>query len=84
MKRMADPAARRSTHNPILAIPSVRSAIEQMSADDRARWRLILHAIRDDARARADKALKTHKPPMYVYWKAVGVVCNHLARVVAR
>ena len=50
----------------------------------------VRHLIRDlcrelalDARVRADKAWKTHKAPMAVYWKAVSVYAGHLARALA-
>lgn len=78
-----DRSARREVRNPMLALPSVRVALAEMSDADRLRWRSILLAIRDDARLRADKCWKTHKPPMAAYWKAIGVICNHLARCLA-
>lgn len=78
---MTDRSARREVRNPMLALPAVRDAVAEMSAEDRMRWRRILLAIRDDARTRADKCWRTHKPPMAAYWKAIGVICNHLARV---
>lgn len=78
---MLDRSRRREVRNPMLAMPAVRAALAEMTPDDRARWRRILLAIRDDARERAEKSWKTHKPPMAVYWKTIGVVCNHLARV---
>jgi NADPH-dependent ferric siderophore reductase len=78
---MADRSARREVRNPMLAIPAVRAAIAEMSSEDRARWRRIMLAIRDDARDRADKAWCKHKPPIAAYWAAVGVLCNHLSRI---
>lgn len=78
-----DRSARREVRNPILGLPIVKAAIAEMTPDDRIRWRRILLAIRDDCRVRADQCWRKHKPPMAVYWKAFGVVCNHLARVLA-
>lgn len=80
---MGDRSNRREVRNPMLAIPTVRAALAEMSDDDRARWRRIMLAIRDDARERAEKCWRTHKPPMAAYWKAIGVVCNHIARCLA-
>lgn len=81
VRTILERSARREVRNPMLAIPEVRSAIAEMSDDDRDRWRRILIAIRNDARDRAEKAWRKHKPPVAAYWAAVGVVCNHLSRV---
>lgn len=68
------------TRNPLLALPGA-VALQQLTAEQRAPLAIALRSIQADARLRADKCWKTHKAPMAVYWKAVGVYCGHLARV---
>lgn len=68
--------------NPLLALDGA-VALQSLDATTRA---LIARALRDiqrDARLRAEKCWKTHKAPMAVYWKAVGVYSGHLARVLS-
>lgn len=71
---------RREVRNPLLVLPGFR-ALQRLDPDTRA---ALSHAFREmqaDARLRADKAWRTHKAPMALYWKAVGVYAGHTARV---
>lgn len=79
---MSARSTRREVRNPLLALP----AAQRLTATDapwRAELRALLLELRDDCRARADKAWRTHKAPMALYWKAVGVYAGHLARLLA-
>jgi hypothetical protein len=73
-------ANRREVRNPVLALPAAQRILE---ADQSVRQllRSILLDIRDDARQRAAECWRRHKAPMAVYWKAVSVYANHIARV---
>jgi hypothetical protein len=77
---MGERSNRREVRNPLLALPAVQSLTEQ-PAEVRALLVSTLKAIQTDARVRAELAWRTHKAPMAVYWKAVGVYAGHLARV---
>ncbi|MDB5737842.1 MAG: hypothetical protein JWO65_1510 [Sphingomonas bacterium] len=56
------------------------AALGKLDPATRAVIATILRDIQRDARDRADKCWRTHKAPMAVYWKAVGVYAGHLAR----
>jgi len=80
---MSDRSARREVRNPILGLQAAKLALVELTPAERQRVRAVLLAIRDDARGRAAKCWATHKAPMALYWKAVGVYANHIARVLA-
>lgn len=78
---MADRSTRREVRNPLLALP----AMQTLLATPESRLLIpVLRGIQADARGRADKAWKTHKAPMALYWKAVSVYAGHLARALNR
>lgn len=79
---MTDRSSRREVRNPILALPAAKLALIELTPDERLRVRAVLLAIRDDARARAQESWRRHKAPMALYWKAVAVYANHIARVI--
>lgn len=66
--------------NPLLALDGVK-ALRALDPTVRATIASALKEVQLDARERADKAWRTHKAPMAVYWKAVGVYAGHLSRV---
>ncbi|TVS08237.1 MAG: hypothetical protein EA417_23175 [Gammaproteobacteria bacterium] len=72
-------SARPEIRNPVLALPSARKLAEMDPVSRRA-VEAVLRDLADDARARADKAWRSHKAPMAAYWKAVSVYARHLAR----
>jgi hypothetical protein len=67
----------------LLSLPAVR-ALQELPCDVREALALALRAVQADARSRADQCWRKHKAPMAVYWKAVGVYCGHLARVIGQ
>jgi len=80
---MKERSTRADIRNPVLALSGV-AALRDLPPDTRA---VIANALRDvqrDARERADKCWRTHKAPMALYWKAVGVYSGHIARAVIR
>lgn len=77
-----DRSSRREVRNPILGLPAAK-AMQDLSPLTRSVLRGLMLNLRDDARARADKCWRTHKAPMALYWKAVGVYANHIARALA-
>lgn len=77
---MAIRSNRADVRNPILALAGARAAIDGLDDAPRAALRTILLAIQADARDRAEKCWRTHKAPMAVYWKALGVYAGHIAR----
>ena len=74
---------RADVRNPLLQLEEVAD-LRRLPAETRSAMSLAFRAIQRDARARADKCWRTHKAPMAVYWKAVGVYAGHLARVLDR
>lgn len=81
---LAEPADRRSerrdVRNPLLALPGFK-ALQRLPAGVRTQIAAALREMQADCRQRAEKCWRTHKAPMAVYWKAVGVYCGHVARV---
>lgn len=71
---------RAEVRNPLLALPQAR-VFATFDAPVQYALRDLLLAISVDARARADKAWRTHKGPMALYWKCVAVYTKHVARL---
>jgi hypothetical protein len=69
-----------SVRNPLTALP-VAQRIAAAPPEVRELWRALCLELRDDARDRAAKAWRTHKAPMACYWKVVGVLAGHAARL---
>ena len=76
-------SARADVRNPVLALPGV-AALRALDPSTRAAIAGALRDIQADARERAVKCWKTHKAPMALNWKAVGVYAGHLARALSR
>ena len=76
MSRASNPDVR----NPVLALPATGRLLA-LEPGTKAALRAVLLDIQADARVRAEKCWRTHKAPMAVYWKAVGVYAGHIARV---
>lgn len=74
---------RAEVRNPVLLLPGV-AALRGLDADTRASLAAAFRDIQRDARERAEKCWRTHKAPMALYWKAVGVYAGHIARAVDR
>ena len=66
--------------NPLLGLPAI-GELQELDQASREALRAVLVNLRDDCRARAEKAWRTHKAPMAAYWKAVAVYANHTARI---
>jgi hypothetical protein len=80
---MADRSTRREVRNPLVALPGFGLLLDQ-PADVRVALGAALRSIQADARDRAEKAWRTHKGPMALYWKAVSVYAGHLARIIEK
>ena len=76
---MTDRSSRAIVRNPLLAHPAT-AKLKALPDPARLAIRDLAREIAADARIRADKAWRTHKAPMAVYWKAVAVYAGHLAR----
>jgi hypothetical protein len=80
-----DPAKPRSTRaevrNPVLALPSV-SALRDLDPAAQTALRALLLDLQRDARDRAERSWRSHKPPLAAYWSAVGVYAGHIARAI--
>lgn len=79
MSGRVERSKRAEVRNPVLLLPSV-AALRSLNPDTRAALSAAFRDIQTDARVRADKCWKTHKAPMALYWKAVGVYAGHIAR----
>lgn len=78
---MNDRSALAQVRNPLLALPA---AVALRTMPESALLAPLLLEMQQDARQRAEKSWRTHKAPMALYWKAVGVYAGHLARVLRR
>lgn len=67
------------TRNPLLALPSAQR-LAQLDQETKEALAGLLTELAKDARARADKAWRTHKPPMAAYWKSIAVYATHTRR----
>jgi hypothetical protein len=74
---------RADVRNPLLQLPAAQ-ALAALPLESQAAIRQLLLEIRADARARADKAWRTHKGPMALYWKCVAVYTNHASRLLEK
>ena len=72
-------ASRPEVRNPILALRSV-ARFRALHPDVRHALQEILLDIQSDARLRAEKCWRSHKPPLAAYWAACGVYAGHIAR----
>lgn len=72
---------KRLVANPLLALPGVVRAMDQLDDAQRSALAQSLLFIRADCQAKAQHAWEKHKAPMAAYWKACGVYAGHLARV---
>lgn len=77
---MTDRSNRAEVRNPILALPAAKRLIA-LPKPIRDHLVEVLADMQRDARERAEISWRTHKAPMALYWKAVGVYAGHIARV---
>jgi len=68
---------RAEVRNPIISMPAMSALRDHAAAPE---LRALLLDVQADARSRAEKAWRTHKAPMALYWKAVSVYAGHIAR----
>jgi hypothetical protein len=80
---MTDRGSRADVRNPLVSLPAMQR-MRLLPPPMREELCRLLRDIQADARVRAEKCWRTHKAPMAVYWKAVGVYAGHLARAIAR
>lgn len=73
---------RPEVRNPLVQLPAAQR-MNDLPEESRAALRALLLDLRDDARTRAQKAWRTHKAPLAVYWKVVAVYAYHLSRLLA-
>jgi len=83
MVDVIDPPARAETRSPVLALPAI-DALRALDSAAQAALRLVLLDLQQDARRRAEKSWRTHKPPLAAWWLAVGVYAGHIARSLYR
>jgi uncharacterized membrane protein len=76
-------STRPDVRNPLLALPEVQ-AMADLPPEARRALRAALVAISKDCRARAEKAWRSHKPPMAAYWKANAVNARHLSLAIPK
>lgn len=73
---------RAEVRNPILGLPAFVKLRDLLAPEQKVAVRALLYELCDDASARAEKAWRTRKAPMAVYWKAVAVYSRHIARAI--
>lgn len=74
-------STRADVRNPILALPAL-ARLRGAPLETRDALSALLLDLGADAGERAQKAWRTHKAPMAVYWKAVSVYARHIARAI--
>lgn len=77
---MTERSNRAEVRNPILSLPAAQRLIA-LPKPIRDHLVEVLIEMQRDARERAETSWRTHKAPMALYWKAVGVYAGHIARV---
>jgi hypothetical protein len=83
MVHVTDRSARADVRNPILGLPAI-AALRDLDPAAQEALRVVLLDLQLDARQRAEKSWRTHKPPLAAYWSAVGVYAGHIARCLNR
>lgn len=83
MVHVINRSARADVRNPILSLPAI-AALRDLEPAAQEALRLVLLDLQLDARQRAEKSWRTHKPPLAAYWSAVGVYAGHIARCLNR
>ena len=68
------------TRNPLLALPAAVK-MQALPSPAKVLLRQLLQELARDCRERAEKAWRSHKPPMAAYWKMNAVYAGHLARL---
>lgn len=76
---MTDRSTLAEVRNPILSLPA-SAALRDLNDESKSALISVMLNLQADARERAEKCWRTHKAPMAVYWKAVGVYAGHIAR----
>lgn len=77
---MTDRSNRAEVRNPVLALSTFKALEADLPIEARAAIIELCRAVQKDARERAEKCWKTHKGPMALYWRSIGVYAGHLAR----
>jgi hypothetical protein len=70
--------------NPILALPAAVAALRSLDPQQRAALRVVLLAIREQARAKEIESYRKRKGPMVGYWMAAATYAKHIAAVLGR
>lgn len=73
-------STREDVRNPLLTLPEA-VAMRDLPPEAKAALRKALLAFKASCREKAEKCYRTHKPPMYAYWKAWAVNAGHAARL---
>lgn len=78
---MTNRSTRPDVRNPLVALPAMAALRDSEAAPQLV---ALLREIQIEARQRAEKAWRSHKAPMALYWKAVSVYAGHIARGMRR
>jgi hypothetical protein len=70
--------------NPLLELPAIVERLQALPPEAQAALRVLALELRNIARAKADKAWRTCKAPMAVYWRGLAVYCVHFARLLKK
>lgn len=83
MVHVTDRSARADVRNPILGLPAI-TALRDLDPAAQEALRLVLLDLQLNARQRAEKSRRTHKPSLAAYWSPVGADAGHIARCLNR
>ncbi|NEX60230.1 hypothetical protein [Noviherbaspirillum galbum] len=78
--RSQDRSSRPETRNPLLKLPAA-ARLAALPPESKAALRELLLELKAHCRENAEKCWRSHKPPMAMYWKAMGVWIGHCARL---
>lgn len=78
---MTDRSSRREVRNPILGLPAAVEALRSLDREQRAALRIVLLALREQAREKEVISYRKRKGPMVEYYMAAATYAKHIANV---
>lgn len=81
---MSERSSRPEVRNPVLGLPTAVEALQSLDPQQRAALRIVLLAIREEARAKEAESYRKRKGPMVAYWMAAATYLKHTANALGR
>ena len=81
---MTDRSSKVEVRNPVLGLPAAMAALRSLDKQQRQSLRVVLLAIREQARAREVESYRKRKGPMVSYWMATATWARHIAHALTK